>query len=299
MRTAVSGASSLLGAALLPMLRDAGHDVIRLVRRVPVEPGEVQWDPVEAHIDVAALGGIDAAVHLAGENISNRRWSARHKQRIRESRVLGARLLAETLARLDPPPATLVCASAVGYYGDRGAETLTEDSPSGRGFFPEVVMEWEAAATPAAEAGARVVHLRYGPVMSAKGGVLGRMLTFFRAGLGSTFGSGRQFQPWIALDDAVGAILLALSNSALRGPVNAVAPNPVSNAQFTAILDRAVRRPTLLHVPAFAVKLLLGQMGTELLLSSTTAIPARLQSVGYEFQYPDLDAALEHALAGE
>ena len=298
MKTVVSGAGGLIGAALLPALRNEGHEILRLVRRVPARPDEIQWDPDEAHIDGPALRGVDAAVHLAGENIARRRWTARQKHRIRESRVLGTRLLAETLAKLDPPPAVLVCASAVGYYGDRGTETLTEESPSGRGFFPEVVIEWEAAASPALEAGIRVVHLRFGPVMSAGGGVLQRMLPLFRNGLGATFGSGRQYLPWIALDDAVGTIAFALANRALRGPVNAVAPRPVTNAQFTASLARAVGRRALLRVPALAVKLLLGQMGAEMLLPSTLVVPARLQSAGYEFRHPDLDAALEHTLAG-
>ena len=298
MKIAVTGARGLVGSALLPALRNEGHEVLRLVRRVPEAPDEVRWDPDEARIDADALRGINAAVHLAGENIANRRWTARQKQRISESRVLGTGLLAKTLAELDPRPAVLICASAVGYYGDRGAEILTEESESGRGFFPQVVIEWEAAAEPAAEAGIRVVHLRFGPVMSAGGGVLQRMLPLFRYGLGATFGNGRQFMPWIALDDAAGAIAFALTNRALRGPVNAVAPNPVTNAQFTASLARAVSRRALLRVPAVAVRLFLGQMGAELLLPSTRAVPELLQSAGFKHRHPDLDTALEHALAG-
>lgn len=298
MKIAVTGARGLVGSALLPALRDAGHEVVRLVRHRPKAPDEVHWDPDEARIDADALRGINAAVHLAGENIAARRWTARQRQRIRESRVLGTGLLAQTLAELDPRPAALVCASAVGYYGDRGTETLTEGSDSGRGFFPQVVIEWEAAAEPAAEAGIRVVHVRFGVIIGAGGGLLPRMLPLFRTGLGATFGSGRQFMSWIALDDAVGAIMFALSSRALREPVNAVAPNPVTNAQFTEALARAVRRRAFLRVPAFAVKLLLGQMGTELLLHSTRVEPELLESAGFEFRYPDLDAALEHALAG-
>ena len=298
MKVAVTGARGLVGSALLLALRNEGHEVLRLVRRVPEAPDEVRWDPDEARIDADALRGINAAVHLAGENIANRRWTARQKQRIRESRVLGTGLLAKTLAGLDPRPALLICASAVGYYGSRGAEILTEESESGRGFFPQVVMEWEAAAEPAAEAGIRVVHLRFGVIVSADGGVLQRMLPLFRNGLGATFGNGSQFMSWIALDDAVGTILFALANRALREPVNAVAPNPVTNAQFTTALASAVGRRAFLRIPAFAVKLLLGQMGTELLLPSTRAVPELLQSAGFKFRYPDLDGALEHTLAG-
>jgi len=297
-KVAVTGARGLVGSALLPALRDAGHEVVRLVRYPPEAPDEVHWDPDEARIDADALRGINAAVHLAGENIAAGRWTARQRQRIRESRVLGTGLLAETLAELDPRPAVLICASAVGYYGSRGAETLTEESDSGRGFFPQVVIEWEAAAEPAAEAGIRLVHLRFGVIVSVDGGLLPGILPLFRRGLGATFGNGRQFMPWIALDDAVGTILFALANRALREPVNAVAPNPVTNAQFTTALARAVGRRAFLRIPTFAVKLLLGQMGTELLLPSTRAVPELLQSAGFKFRYPDLDAALEHTLAG-
>ena len=294
---AASGARGLVGSAVLPALRDGGHEIVRLVRHAPAAPDEVQWDPAEARVDAAGLRGIDAAIHLAGESLAARRWTIRRKQRVRASRVLGTRLLAETLAKLDPRPAALICASAVGYYGDRGTETLTEESPSGRGFLPEVVIEWEAVAEPAARAGIRVVHVRFGAIISGEGGMLPRMLPFFRTGLGATFGGGRQFWPWVARDDAARAVTFALSNQALRGPVNVVSPAAVTNAQFTGALARALGRRALLRVPAVAVKLLLGQMGAEMLPSSTLAAPVRLQSAGYEFRYPDLDAALGQAFA--
>jgi len=238
-------------------------------------------------------------VHLAAESIGNGRWTSRRKERIRNSRVLGTRLLAETLAKLDPTPSALVSASATGYYGDRGDETLTEDSASGRGFLPEVAIEWEAAADPAVRAGIRVVHLRFGIILSPAGGTLPRMHAVFRKGLGARLGTGRQYWPWIDVEDVAAVVQFALSSPVLRGPVNAVAPEPVTNARFTASLARAAERPILmpLPVPAFAIKLLFGQMGTEVLLSGARVVPDRLQSAGYEFRQPDLDAALARALA--
>jgi hypothetical protein len=297
MRVLLSGSSGLVGSALIPALVSGGHEVVCLVRSQPRdEASEVRWDPQAGEIDGAGLKGVDAAVHLAGESIAAGRWTAARKDRILESRVRGTRLLAEALAGLEQRPAVLVSASAVGYYGDRGEETLTEESDSGSAFLSEVCRQWEAATGPAADAGMRVVNLRSGVMLSTAGGALPRLLTPFRLGVGGTLGSGKQFMSWIAIDDVVGAILHVLTTETLRGPVNAVAPQARTNREFTKTLGRVLRRPTLLPMPAFAARLAFGQMADELLLCSQRAEPAKLVASGYKFRFPELEGALRHLL---
>ncbi len=298
MRIAVSGSTGLIGSEVVTVLSAAGHEVVRLVRRAPA-PAEkaVRWDPEKGGVDAAGLEGLDAVVHLAGENIAAGRWTAARKAAIRDSRVNGTRLLCDTLAGLSRPPKTLVCASAIGYYGDRGEELLTEDSSPGAGFLPEVCREWEAATEVAARKGIRVVALRIGVVLSPRGGALSRMLPPFRAGLGGVIGNGRQYVSWIALDDLVGVVLHALRSGELCGPVNAVAPVPVTNREFTEALGKVLSRPTLLPVPAFALRLALGEMADALLLASARVAPRRLEETGYRFRFPELPAALRHLLA--
>jgi uncharacterized protein (TIGR01777 family) len=298
LRIAVSGSGGLVGSALAAVLAGDGHRVVRLVRRES-EPGpdEVLWDPVAGRIDAAGLEGVDAMVHLAGENIASGRWSAARKERIRASRVEGTRLVAGALAGLAQPPRVLVNASAIGYYGDRGDELLDEDSAPGSGFLAETCVAWEAATAPARQAGLRVVSLRIGVVLSAAGGALGRMLIPFRLGLGGRVGDGRQFMSWVALEDLVGIIRHGVFDDTLAGPVNAVAPRPVRNAEFTAALGRALRRPTPLPLPAWAVRLLLGEMGEALLLAGTRVVPTGLERAGFTFRHADLGSALASILA--
>ncbi len=298
MRVAITGSTGLVGSEVVEHLSAGGHEVVRVVRRAPA-PGEkaVRWDPASGEVDAAGLEGFDAVIHLAGENIGSGRWTAARKVAIRDTRVNGTRLLCETLARLDRPPKTLVCASAVGYYGDRGEETLTEGSPPGTGFLAEVCREWEAASAPAARKGIRVVALRFGMVLSPKGGALPRMLPLFRAGLGGVIGDGRQYVGWVALDDLPRIILHALQRGGLSGPVNAVAPRPVTNREFTGVLGRSLSRPTPLPVPAFALRLAVGrEMADALVLASARVVPRRLEETGYRFRFPELGGALRHLL---
>jgi hypothetical protein len=297
MRVVVSGSTGLVGSEVVASLSASGHEVVRLVRRAPA-PGEkaVRWDPEAGRIDSGGLEGCDAVVHLAGENVGAGRWTAARKAAIRDSRVKGTRLLCDALANLARPPKTLVCASAIGYYGDRGEEVLTEESPPGAGFLPDVCREWEAAAEAAIRKGIRVVHLRIGMVLSPKGGALPRMLPPFRAGLGGVIGTGRQYVSWVVLDDLTGIVLHALSREELRGPVNAVAPRPVTNRELTEALGKVLSRPTLLPVPSFALRLAVGEMADPLLLASARVAPRRLEETGYRFRFPELRAALRHLL---
>jgi uncharacterized protein len=294
-RIAVSGSRGLVGSALLPYLTTQGHEVIRL-RRGAGESGGAAWDPARGLARPADLEGVDAVVHLAGENIAARRWTTARKAEIRRSRVDGTRALCESLAGLSCPPRVLVSASAIGFYGDRGSELLAESSPRGAGFLADVAEAWEAAAGAAEQAGIRVVHLRFGVILSPAGGALRKMLFPFRMGLGGRVGSGDQFWSWVAIDDAVGAIAHAIRCDALRGPVNVVAPTPAANREFTATLARVLRRPALFPAPAGLLRLVLGEMADALLLSSARVQPARLQASGYRFRFPDLEAALRHLL---
>ena len=294
MHIAVSGASGLVGATLVPLLTTGGHEVTRIVRS-EATAGEITWDP-QSDFDASPLEGIDAVVHLAGENIAASRWSEKVKERIRSSRVRGTRSLCEGLAKMQTPPRVLVCASAVGFYGDRCDEVLDEESAKGSGFLADVVQQWEAATQPAREAGIRVVNLRFGVILSPKSGALSKMLLPFKLGGGGRIGNGNQYWSWISIDDAAGAIHHALMTDSLSGPVNAVSPNPVTNQEFTKTLGHVLRRPTIVPMPAFAARLALGEMANELLLASTRVEPKKLQQTGYEFRQATLEVTLRHLL---
>jgi uncharacterized protein len=297
LHVAVTGASGLIGSAVSRRLEAAGHRVTRLVRRAP-GPGEIRWDPTAGSLDPAALDGADAVVHLSGENVGAR-WTAARKARIRSSRVASTRLLSETLAGLPRPPQVMVSASAVGIYGDRADEVLTEGSPPGdpdRDFLVSVAQEWEEAAEPARVEGIRVVHPRFGVVLSRAGGALRKMLLPFRLGLGGRFGNGQQWMSWISIDDAVKAVHHALVDDRLQGPVNVTAPEPVTNRDFTRTLGRALSRPAPFAVPEAALRLVLGEMAGGTVLSSARVVPARLLQAGFRFGHPDLESALRHVL---
>lgn len=296
LRVAISGASGLIGSALARVLVHEGHEIRRLVRRPSADETEVSWDPESGAVEAEKLEGLDVVAHLAGESIASGRWSASRMERIRASRVGPTRLLCDALARLEAPPGVIVSASAIGYYGNRGDELLDETSPPGQGFFPEVGQAWEAAASGAEEAGIRVVKPRIGVVLSRNGGALARMLLPFRLGLGGRLGSGRQFMSWIALDDLIAAIRFAIDTPALSGPVNATSPESVTNEVFTRTLGRVLGRPTPLPVPAFALRLAVGQMADEALLSSARVRPRKLEESEFSFRHPDLEAALRFEL---
>ena len=295
MRILVSGSTGLVGRALVPYLEDAGHEVTRLVRPDSSTSDGITWNPSEGELDPGRLEGFDAVVHLAGESL-NQRWTESSKRRILESRVRGTGLLAGALADLDDPPEVLVSASAVGYYGDRGDAWLTEDASSGDLFISEVCRRWEEASRPAADGGVRVVNPRTGIVLSTEGGALKQMLPPFKLGVGGHLGSCDQYLPWVTREDAARAIEHLIENEAIEGPVNVCTPNPVRNRTFTDALGDALGRPTVVFVPGFAVKLMFGQMGEELLLASDRVRPAKLEDSGFEWRYPDLDPALEHVL---
>jgi uncharacterized protein (TIGR01777 family) len=292
-RVAVTGASGLVGCEVCRALEETGMKVVRLVRRT-ADPSkdEVYWNPASGDIDAAGLEGVQAVVHLAGENVGAGRWTPERKEAIAHSRIEGTRLLSEALAGLDKRPHTLISASAMGYYGDRGADWVDEDAAPGEGFLAGVAQKWEAATQPAAEAGIRVVCLRIGLVMSAEGGSLSRMLKPFKLGLGGRFGSGEQYVSWVSNLDLARAVLFLLERPDVSGPVNGVAPNPVTNAQYVATLGHVLKRPTLLPVPRAAVKLMFGEMGESLLLKGARINPKRLLDAGFTFTYENLESAI-------
>lgn len=293
MKIAITGASGLVGSDLVRAFAHARHDTVRLVR-TPSQTARdtILWNPDQGTIQAAKLEGIDAVVHLAGENLAGNRWTAAHKARIRSSRVGGTTLISQTLADLRQRPRVLISASAVGYYGSRDDAILDEKSPPGVGFLADVAKEWEAATQAAEQAGIRVAHLRFGMILSAKGGALPKMLTPFKLGLGGVIGSGNQFWSWIAIDDVVSVVQFCLEHTELNGPINAVAPQPVTNREFTKTLGAVLHRPTMFRVPAFVARLGFGEMAEEALLASCRAVPARLQTAGYPFKFPALHPAL-------
>jgi len=293
-RILVSGFSGPIGAALLPSLKAQGFAVTRLVRSSASGDDQIVWDPSQP-LSPDLVSGFDAIIHLAGESIVGR-WTDAKKRRILESRSQGTGHLAEAAAKAPQPPRVFISASAVGFYGNRGDKILREDSPSGEGFAAEICRQWEAATQPAAQAGIRTAQLRIGVVMSAEGGALPKMLTPFRMGLGGWLGNGRQWWTWVSVRDVVGAIQHVLNHETLSGPVNAVAPNPVTNAEFTRILASVLRRPAIFPMPAFAVRLIFGEMGEELFLGSQRVEPAKLLATGYQFRHPDLKNALKEIL---
>ncbi|MGD0697382.1 MAG: TIGR01777 family oxidoreductase [Terriglobia bacterium] len=299
MHILVTGSSGLVGSALIPALAGEGHRVTRLVRSTPRAAGDsIPWDPAAGILDAPSLEGFDAVVHLAGESIAGGRWTVERKARIRDSRVNSTRLLSERLAQLTRPPKVLISASAVGYYGDRGDETLTEESPPGSNFLAGVCREWEAATEPALQHGIRVAVLRSGVVLSPAGGALAKMLFPFRMGVGGIVGSGKQYFSWISIDDLVRVIIRALKTDSLRGPVNAVAPHAVTNAEFTKALGQVLGRPTIVPMPAFAARIAFGEMADELLLASARVVPAKLLASGFVFHHAEIGHALTDLLQG-
>lgn len=300
-RVAITGSGGLMGSALSALFTTGGHTVVPMVRdRDRARDGRgIFWDPMAGEVDAEALRGVDAVVHLAGEPINAVRWTAEKKRAIRESRVRGTDLLSRTLAQLQGGPDALVMASAVGFYGGRKDEPLDESSAPGKGFLAETVQDWEAAARRSEGAGIRVAKVRFGLVLSTAGGALPKMLWAFKSGLAGRIGSGRQYVPWIDLDDAAGILFHAVVEPGVRGVLNGTAPNPVTNAAFTDILGRILHRPTVLPVPSLAVKGMLGEMGDELLLKGQRARPVRTLESGYRFRFPDLETSLRHQLGRE
>lgn len=297
MDVAITGASGLIGSALVPALERDGHRVVRLVRSDPAGPDTLHWDPAAGRIDAAGLEGIGAVVHLAGAGIGDKKWTPERKREISESRTRGTTLLADALAGLDSKPNVLVSASGVDYYGAQGDEVLTEASPAGSGFLADVCIDWEAATAPAEQAGIRVVRLRTGPVLSADGGVLKRMLFPFKTGLGGRIGTGRQWMSWISIVDHVRAIGHVLDRDDVSGPVNSTAPSPVTNAEYTKTLGRVVRRPTAIPTPIRPLKMLYGmELVHSLLLTGQRVVPQRLLDTGYRFDHSELEPALRSLL---
>jgi hypothetical protein len=297
MKILITGAGGLIGSKLIPFLSGEGHSVTRLTRfRRGTSPNTAYWDPDGGEMEAGKLEGHDAVVHLAGENIAGR-WTREKKRRIEESRVRGTRLLSETLAGLGSKPLVIVSASGVGYYGDRGNEVLTEENGPGEGFLARLSVKWEGALGPAADAGIRIVNMRLGMVLTSDGGALSKMLPPFRLGFGGRMGSGRQYWSWIAIDDVLSAIYHSIVTGGLNGPVNFAAPEPVTNSEFTRTLGEVLGRPALLPLPAFALRVLFGEMADETMLLSTRAEPRKLLTSGYKFLYPCLKSALNHVLS--
>jgi uncharacterized protein (TIGR01777 family) len=288
MKIAIAGASGLVGSALIPVLERDGSQIIRLVRSTP-KAGEIEWHPNQDEVKASTLEGFDVVINLAGENIAAGRWTDEQKRKIRDSRVNGTHLLSEAIAKMTQKPRAFLCASATGIYGDRDDETLDEQSESGGGFLAGVCREWEMACDPAVKAGVRVVNFRFGPILARDGGMLSKLLTPFKMGMGGKVGSGKQYISWIALDDAVSAITTAIKDESIHGPLNVVSPNPVTNEEFTKTLGHVLNRPTALAMPAFAARLAFGEMADEMLLVSQRVMPKRLNAAGFQFQYPELE----------
>lgn len=296
MKVLVTGATGLVGSELVPFLVKQGHVVFRLTSSKPREGNDIVWDPAHNQLPKGRIEGTDVVVHLAGKNIAGKRWNSKVKEELRRSRVEGTKLLCETMTQLDVLPKTLICASAIGFYGDRGSEMLNETSAPGTGFLADLCREWEAACEPARDKGIRVVNLRIGVVLSAKGGGLAKMLTPFKLGLGGVIGTGNQYWSWIGIDDVVGAIDHCITNEKMSGPINATAPCPVTNYDFTKALGTVLGRPTIVPTPGIVARIALGEMANDLLLSSARVMPNRLSESGYRFLFPTLEPALKHLL---
>lgn len=291
MKIAIAGGSGLVGSALIPVLQREGGQIIRLVRSKP-KPGEIEWHPNQSEVKPKSLEGFDVIINLAGENIAAGRWTDDQKRKIRDSRVNGTHLLSEAIVKLTHQPGVFLCASATGIYGDRDDEILDEQSESGGGFLAGVCREWEQATEPASKAGVRVVNLRFGPILAREGGMLAKLLTPFKMGMGGKVGSGKQFISWVAIEDAVNALRFAMNDERAHGPLNVVSPNPVTNEEFTKTLGHVLNRPTALAIPPFAARLAFGEMADEMLLVSQKVIPKKLVSMEFEFKYPKLETAM-------
>lgn len=298
MKIAISGASGLIGSALVAELSSTGHEIVRLVRSAPRSAGELRWDPMAdaGGLDPAALSGVDAVVHLSGAPIADKRWSTARKSELRSSRITSTRALVAAMAAADPSPAVLICGSAIGYYGETGDKVTDENSRAGTGFLPDLVRDWESAAEGATRSGTRVVSIRSGVVLASGGGMLGRLMLPFKFGLGAKIGAGTQYLSWISLADEVRAIDFLLTADDVAGPVNLTAPTPVTNAEFTQALALALHRPALLRLPASVLSTALGEVAGEL-LASARVVPARLQEAGFTFRTPDIRTALTSILA--
>ncbi|HSX03150.1 MAG TPA: TIGR01777 family oxidoreductase [Rhabdochlamydiaceae bacterium] len=293
----ISGAGGFVGSALATFLQKAGHQVTKLVRNKNRRDNEIFWDPISGEVNKEDFEDFEAVIHLAGKNIAGGRWSAKRKQEIFLSRARDTWLLSQVLLRLHRPPKTFICASAIGIYGDQGAQILTEDSPAGEGFLAEVCSEWEKATVPIANRGTRVVNTRFGLILDKSGGMLSKILPIFKLGLGGVLGNGKQFVSWVALNDVIGAIDYALIHHELEGPMNVTAPNPVIMEEFIKSIAKKLHRPAFFNLPGPLLKLIFGEeMAKELFLASTRAIPQKLLKSGYSFQMPDLETALNSLL---
>lgn len=295
MKIAVTGASGLIGTALVPHLRAAGHEVVRLVRRAASAPDEVSWDPAAGTIDVAGLQGVGAFITLAGAGVGDHRWTEDYKREILNSRIDSTHTIVHAIRQMDVKPSVLVAGSAIGWYGDTGDRVVDESDPAGTGFLADVVRAWEAAADPVEELGVRVVHARTGLVVAKEGGAWARMFPLFKAGLGGKLGSGRQWWSWISLRDEVRALQFCMDTESLRGPANLTAPNPATNAEVTAAMGRVLGRPTLLPAPAFALKAVLGEFSSEV-LGSARVVPSVLENAGFIWEDPTIESAIRAAL---
>ena len=296
MKILITGATGLIGTALQLSFREKGHELLLTSRKPPNDESWIQWDYDSGFAEPERLKGIDAVIHLAGENISGFRWTDEKKKIIKDSRVIGTRNVVDTISGLKQKPRVLIASSAIGFYGDRGDDEMTETSPAGKTFLAEVCREWEVESRRAEDSGIRTVLLRTGIVLSKDGGALASMLTPFKLGLGGVIGSGKQWMSWISLDDQIAVINFVLENEDMRGAVNSVSPNPVTNQEFTAAMGEVLYRPTFIPIPEFAVHLAFGEMGDALLLDSTKVMPKRLEEASFEFNFPDLKKALQHAV---